>query len=89
MAVAIRMRREGTTNRPYYRIVVADKLSPRDGKFIEQIGTYAPQHKDESVKVKLDRADFWIKNGAIPSETVASLIKKAKKESAKAVPAAA
>jgi len=85
MAVAIRMRREGTTNRPYYRIVVADKLSPRDGKFIEQIGTYDPQQKDDSFKVKLDRADFWIKNGAIPSETVASLIKKAKK----AVPAAA
>ncbi len=89
MAVAIRMRREGTTNRPYYRIVVADQHSPRDGKFIEQLGTYDPAKKDGAAKVKLDRIDFWVKNGARPSETVSSLVKKAKKAQAKALTAAA
>jgi len=79
MAVSIRMRREGTTNRPYYRIVVADKHSPRDGKFIEQVGTYDPTKKDKAPTLKVERVEFWIKNGAQPSETVASLLKKAKK----------
>ena len=79
MAVRIRMRREGTTNRPYYRIVVADKHSPRDGKFIEQVGTYDPTKKDASFSVKLDRVDYWVKNGALPTQTVASLIKKTRK----------
>ncbi len=79
MAVRIRMRREGTTNRPYYRIVVADKHSPRDGKFIEQVGTYDPSKKASAFQVKLDRVDYWVKNGALPTETVASLIKKTRK----------
>ena len=79
MAVRIRMRREGTTNRPYYRIVVADKHSPRDGKFIEQVGTYDPSKKVSSFQVKLDRVDYWVKNGALPTQTVASLIKKTRK----------
>lgn len=85
MAVAIRMRREGTSNRPYYRIVVADQRSPRDGKFIEQVGTYDPKKKEDTSTLKLERIEHWIKNGARPSETVASFIKKARK----AAPAAA
>ena len=84
MAVSIRMRREGTTNRPYYRIVVADKHSPRDGKFIEQVGTYDPTKKSNVSTLQVDRVEYWIKNGAQPSETVASLLKKTKKAAAAA-----
>lgn len=75
--VVIRMRRMGTKNRAYYRIVVADKKSPRDGKFIEEVGTYNP-HKEDPEKVVLsgDRVSYWIKNGAQPSEKVASFLKK-------------
>ena len=76
MSVSIRLRREGTTNRPYYKVVVADSRSPRDGKFIEIIGTYDPVKKDHNSTLKLDRVDHWIANGARPSDTVRSLIKK-------------
>jgi small subunit ribosomal protein S16 len=79
MAVRIRLKRIGTKNTPVYRIVVADNRSPRDGKFLEEIGTYQPLKKDNNFTVKLDRAEYWIKNGAQPSETVASFIKKARK----------
>jgi small subunit ribosomal protein S16 len=79
------MKRIGTTNTPVYRIVVADSRSPRDGKFIEEIGTYQPLKKDDNVSLKLERAEYWIKQGAQPSDTVASFIKKARK----AVPATA
>jgi small subunit ribosomal protein S16 len=78
MAVIIRLRRDGAKNSPYYRIVVADKHSPRDGKFLELIGTYDPKKKNDNSTVKLDRADHWISKGALPSDTVKSLIKKAK-----------
>jgi small subunit ribosomal protein S16 len=88
MAVKIRLKRIGTKNTPVYRIVVADGRSPRDGKFIEEIGTYHPQKKDDNFAIKLDRAEHWIKVGAQPSETVASFIKKARK-STPPVPAAA
>lgn len=77
--VRIRLRRDGTTKRPYYRVVVADGRSPRDGKFIEQIGNYDPKKDGVNYAVDLDRAEYWIKNGAQPSETVASILKKAKK----------
>jgi small subunit ribosomal protein S16 len=76
MAVTIRLRRDGTKNTPYYRIVVADKHSPRDGKFLELIGTYDPKKKADNSTVKLDRADYWISKGALPSDTVRSLLKK-------------
>jgi len=82
MAVRIRMKRIGTTNTPVYRIVVADSRSPRDGKFIEELGTYHPLNKDNNVSLKLDRADYWLSKGALPSETVRSFIKKAKKAAA-------
>ena len=79
MAVKIRLKRVGTKNTPAFRIVVADGRSPRDGKFIEEIGTYLPLQKDNNVKIKLDRANYWIGVGAQPSDTVASFIKKATK----------
>ena len=85
MAVRIRLKRIGAKNTPVFRIVVADSRSPRDGKFIEEIGTYQPLKKDDNFSLKLDRAEHWIKNGAQPSETVASFIKQARKT----VPAAA
>jgi small subunit ribosomal protein S16 len=84
MAVIIRLRRDGAKNSPYYRIVVADKHSPRDGKFLELIGTYDPKKKDDNSTVKLERADHWIKLGARPSDTVRSLLKKARAKAAKA-----
>jgi small subunit ribosomal protein S16 len=73
------MKRIGTTNTPAYRIVVADSRSPRDGKFIEEIGTYQPLKKSDTYTLDLDRAEYWIGKGAQPSETVASFLKKARK----------
>jgi small subunit ribosomal protein S16 len=84
MSVAIRLRREGSLNNPYYKIVVADQRSPRDGKFIEIIGNYDPKKAGQNSKIDLDRADYWIKRGAQPSDTVRSIIKKAKKATAPA-----
>jgi small subunit ribosomal protein S16 len=84
MAVSIRLRREGTRNSPYYKVVVADSRSPRDGKFIEIIGTYDPKKPDHNSTLKLDRIDHWISQGAQPSDTVRSLIKKNKKQAATA-----
>ena len=84
MAVSIRLRREGALNRPYYKVVVADSRSPRDGKFIEIIGTYDPKKTGHNSTLKLDRIDHWISKGAQPSDTVRSLIKKNKKQVATA-----
>ena len=78
MAVAIRLRREGAKNRPYYKVVVADQRSPRDGKFIEMIGTYDPKVKGKNSSIDVVRADYWIKCGARPSDTVRSIIKRAR-----------
>jgi small subunit ribosomal protein S16 len=78
MAVTIRLRREGAKNRPYYKVVVADSRSPREGKFIEIIGTYDPKKPGNNSTMKLDRAEYWIAQGAQPSDTVRSLIKKNK-----------
>jgi len=84
MAVSIRLRREGALNRPYYKVVVADSRSPRDGKFIEILGTYDPKKTGHNSTLKLDRIDYWISKGAQPSDTVRSLIKKNRKQSASA-----
>jgi small subunit ribosomal protein S16 len=84
MAVRIRLKRVGTRNTPVYRIVVADNRSPRDGKFIEEIGTYEPLKRGENVKFDLERAKYWVGKGAQPSDTVASFIRKASRA---AVPA--
>jgi small subunit ribosomal protein S16 len=76
MAVKIRLRRSGKVNEPCHRIVVADGRSPRDGRFIENIGMYDPRHKTE--RVDLERADYWLGCGAQASETVAAIIKRAR-----------
>ena len=88
MAVRIRLKRIGAKNTPVFRIVVADSRSPRDGKFLEEIGTYHPLKKGDNFTVQLDRAEHWIKNGAQPSETVASFIKKARKTAPATAPKA-
>ena len=79
MAVRIRLRRVGTKNVPSYRIVVADGRSPRDGRFIENLGTYDPRKADVNFKVDLERARYWIQKGAQPSDTVRSILKKAER----------
>jgi len=79
------MKRIGARNKPAFRIVVADGRSPRDGRFIEELGTYLPEKKTDNFTLDLDRVKYWISKGAQPSETVASFIKKASKA---AVPAA-
>lgn len=84
MAVKIRLKRIGAKNNPVYRVVVADNRSPRDGKFIEEIGTYQPVKKDNNFVLDLERAQYWIGKGAQPSETVASFLRKAKRTAAAA-----
>ena len=79
MAVKIRLKRIGAKNTPVFRIVVADGRSPRDGKCLEELGTYHPQKKGGNYTLDLDRAQYWMSKGALPSETVASFIKRAKK----------
>lgn len=75
--VKIRLRRMGAKKTPFYRIVVADSRYPRDGRFIEEIGTYNPVVNPAELKVDVDRAQAWIKTGAQPTETVRDLLKKA------------
>ena len=82
MSVKIRMKRVGTKNTPVFRIVVADGRSPRDGKFIEELGTYQPLKKENNYSLDLERAKYWVSKGAQPSDTVASFIKKAGKAAA-------
>lgn len=84
MAVKIRMKRIGAKNTPAFRIVVADSRSPRDGKCIEELGTYLPQKKGDKYTLDLERANYWLSKGAQPSETVASFIRKSKKAAATA-----
>ena len=75
--VKIRRRRMGAKKAPYYRIIVADSRSPRDGRFIEELGTYDPMAEGEQkIKVDMERAQYWIANGAQPTETVRGLLKK-------------
>ena len=76
MAVKIRLRRMGAKKALFYRVIVADSRSPRDGKFIEEIGYYDPMVKENGVKIDAEKAQTWIKNGAQPTETVKALLKK-------------
>ena len=76
MAVKIRLRRMGAKKAPFYRIVVADSRYPRDGRFIEEIGTYNPVAKPTEVKVDAEKAKQWIANGARPTDTVKAILKK-------------
>ena len=74
--VKIRLRRMGAKKAPYYRVIVADSRSPRDGRFIEELGIYDPMAEGESVKIDVERAKYWIANGAQPTDTVRGLLKK-------------
>ena len=74
--VKIRLRRMGAKKAPYYRVVVADSHSPRDGRFIEEIGTYDPMAESDKIQVDMERVKYWIANGAQPTDTVRGLIKK-------------
>ena len=76
MAVKIRLRRMGSKKAPFYRVVVADSRSPRDGRFIEEIGTYNPLTNPAEVKIDAEKAKTWITKGAQPTETVKSLLTK-------------
>lgn len=75
--VKIRLRRMGAKKAPFYRVVVADSRYPRDGRFIEEIGTYNPQTEPAEIKLDMAKADEWIKKGAQPTDTVKALLKKA------------
>jgi len=75
--VKIRLRRMGAKKAPFYRIVVADSRFPRDGRFVEEIGTYDPQADTNKVTVDAERAQYWVKSGAQPTDTVKTLLKKA------------
>lgn len=77
MAVVIRLSRRGAKKRPFYRVVATDSRSPRDGKFLEILGTYDPLKAEDQFKIDADKAKSWIKKGALPSRTVTSLLKKA------------
>jgi small subunit ribosomal protein S16 len=75
--VRIRLRRTGRKRAPYYRIVVADSQSPRDGRFIEIIGQYAPRQGNDAINLEVERANYWLDQGAQPSDTVRSLLRRA------------
>ena len=81
MALRLRLTRAGARNKPFYRVVVANSRSPRDGKFIEHVGIYDPTRNPIELRFENDRLSYWISQGAKPSETVAYLIKQAKKQS--------
>jgi len=85
--VVLRLRREGTKNRPFYRIVAADQRFKRDGRFLEILGHYDPLSEDNKVTVNTERAQHWISQGAQPSDTVRQLLKKAKRAEAAAATA--
>lgn len=78
MAVVLRLKRMGGNKKPFYRIVATERSSPRDGRFIEEIGYYDPKKDPAIIKIDKERALYWLKNGATPSVTVKSLLKKQK-----------
>lgn len=81
MSVKIRLSRHGAKKRPFYRIVVSHSRSPRDGRFIEQVGTYDPKSVSGGVKIDREKIEKWLKRGAKPTQTVSELIKKEKRNS--------
>ncbi|MGD9097131.1 MAG: 30S ribosomal protein S16 [Desulfobacterales bacterium] len=76
MAVKIRLARHGAKKRPFYRIVVADSEAPRDGRFLETVGTYNPLRDPAEIAVKQERVQYWLDQGATPTDTVKSLLRK-------------
>ena len=77
MAVKLRLKRMGSKQKPFYRVVAADSRSPRDGRFIETVGTYDPVKKEESITIDEEKALKWLNNGAQPTDTVKNLLSKA------------
>lgn len=75
MAVKIRLARHGAKKRPFYRIVVADSECPRDGRYLEKVGTYNPLHDPAQVDLKVERVTYWLQQGAIPTDTVNNILK--------------
>ena len=82
MAVKIRLTRAGSKKVPFYRVVAADRRSPRDGRFIEQLGVYDPLRDPVEFRVNQERLDYWIKNGAVPSQTVGELLRRLRQAAA-------
>ncbi len=76
MAVKLRLKRMGAKQRPFYRIVAADERSPRDGRFLETVGTYNPITNPAEIKIDEEKAMYWLNNGAIPTETVRNILSK-------------
>jgi len=76
MSVKIRLKRMGMKKMPFYRVVVADERSPRDGRFIEEIGYYNPMTEPATIKIDTEKAQTWLKNGAQPTDTARTLLKK-------------
>jgi small subunit ribosomal protein S16 len=88
MAVVLRLSRAGAKKKPYYHVVATDSRNPRDGKFIEAVGSYDPNHEPAKVDFDAERLEHWLKSGARPSETVFELIKRHKRALAAAKPTA-
>lgn len=84
MAVKLRLTRKGTKKKPFYRIVAADIQAPRDGKFLEAVGTYDPMQNPAVITLKQDRVQYWLEQGAQPTTTVKSILKKQNTENAPA-----
>lgn len=82
MAVKIRLKRIGAKNNPVFRVVVADGRSPRDGRFIEEVGTYQPLKTGENFSLNMERVEHWISKGALPSDTVSDFVRKARRKTA-------
>lgn len=82
MALKIKLARFGSAHNPVYRMVVAEANARRDGRFVEILGTYSPRARDEQLKLDLERADYWIGNGALPTDTSRSLIKRYRRQQA-------
>jgi small subunit ribosomal protein S16 len=87
MAVKMRLARHGATKKPFYRIVVADNECPRDGRYLENVGTYNPLQNPAQVTLKTDRVLYWLQQGAIPTDTVRNLLKKQGVGTQPAIPA--
>ncbi len=88
MAVVLRLSRAGTHKAPFYHVVATDSRKPRDGRYLEDVGIYDPTTKPERIELKAERIEHWLKAGAVPSQTVAMILKRAKKKAAVAAPAA-
>ncbi len=85
MAVVLRLSRAGTHKAPFYHVVATDSRKPRDGRYLEDVGVFDPTRKPERIELKAERVEYWLKAGARPSQTVAMVLKRARK----AAPAAA